>query len=72
MSALKHQPYTAFKLWLAGHGITYKDVADVIDCAEATVQMKINGASDFTFTEGKKMQAAFGFELGIFFDPQIA
>ena len=31
MSARKHAPYTAVKLWLAGHGITYKDVAEVIN-----------------------------------------
>ena len=72
MSKLKHQPYTAFKLWLAGHGITYKDVAKVIDCAEATVQMKINGASDFLLTEVKDICAAFGCDPELFFERKIA
>lgn len=72
MSKLKHQPYTAFKLWLAGHGYVYKNVAECIDCSEATVQMKINGSSDFLLTEVKDICRHLGCDPAIFFEREIA
>ena len=72
MSKLKHQPYTAFKLWLAGHGITYKDVAKVIGCTESTVMQKISGASDFYVNEIQAICAAFGCPMRLFFEANVA
>ncbi len=72
MLTKKHPPYTAFKLWLAGHGITYKDVGKAIDCSETTVMQKINGYSDFYISEQIAICEAFGCEYNIFFTQEIA
>ena len=72
MSALKHQPYTAFKLWLAGHGYTYKDVAVIIGCTESTVMQKIGGASDFYANEIQAICGALGCNMRLFFDADVA
>ena len=37
-SKQQHPPYTAVKNALAGKGLTYKDVANVLGVTEATVQ----------------------------------
>lgn len=50
-SKQQHPPYTAVKNALAGKGLTYKDVANVLGLTEATVQQKLNGGSDFYITE---------------------
>lgn len=72
MSAKKHAPYTAVKRWLAGHGITYKDLAEVIDCAEPTITMKLNGSSDFYITEQLLICNAFGMDPALFFETEVA
>lgn len=72
MSARKHAPYTAVKLWLAGHGITYKDVAEVINCSEATVQLKLNGGSDFYITEQIMICERFDMDPALFFAKEVA
>lgn len=68
----KHAPYTAFKRWLAGHGFTYKDVGEVINCTESTVQLKINGGSDFFITEQVAICNHFGVDPLIFFKNEVA
>ena len=72
MSKKKHAPYTAVKLWLAGHGITYKDVAEVINSSEATVQLKLNGGSDFYITEQMMICERFGLDPALFFTKEVA
>ena len=72
MSKKKHAPYTAVKLWLAGHGITYKDVAEVINVTESTLSLKISGGSDFYLSEIKAICEAFGFDSSIFFAEYVA
>ncbi len=72
MSKKKHAPYTAVKLWLAGHGITYKDVAEVISSSEATVQLKLNGGSDFYVTEMVMVCDRFGMDFSLFFAKEVA
>lgn len=66
MSSRKHAPYTAVKRWLAGHGITYRDVGEVINCTEATVQLKLNGGSDFYITEQILICKSFDMDPSIF------
>lgn len=72
MSVKKHAPYIAVKRWLAGHGITYKDVAEVINCSEATVQLKLNGGSDFFITEQIAICERFSMDPSVFFEKEIA
>lgn len=72
MSKSKHAPYTAVKLWLAGHGITYKDVAEVIGSSEATVQLKLNGTSDFYITEQLMICERFSMDPSLFFAKDVA
>lgn len=72
MSTRKHAPYKAAKLWLAGHGITYKDVGEVIHCSEVTVQLKLNGTSDFYITEILNICEAFSMDAAIFFEKEVA
>ena len=69
---LKHEPYTAFKRWLAGQGIIYKDVATVIGCTESTVMQKIGGASDFYANEVQAICNAFGCPMRLFFEADVA
>jgi DNA-directed RNA polymerase specialized sigma24 family protein len=72
MSKRKHEPYTAFKLWLAGHGYVYKDVAECIDCTESTVMQKISGASDFYANELQAICSHLGCPMRLFFDANVA
>ncbi len=67
-----HPPYTTLKRTLAAMGLTYKDVADVIGVTPSTVQLKINGQSDFYISEQMEICEAFGIEAGIFFADLVA
>lgn len=71
-TAKKHAPYIAFKRALAGLGLTYKDVAELLKCHEATIQMKINGTSDFFVSEQIAICETFGMDPSIFFDKTVA
>ena len=62
----QHPPYTAVKNALAGKGLTYKDVANVLGVTEATVQQKLNGGSDFYITEQVKLCETFHLDLSLF------
>lgn len=68
----KHAPYIAFKHAIAGKGLTYKDVAKVIDVTETTLMLKINGSSDFFLSEMRKICEAFGLEPAVFFADLVA
>ncbi len=72
MNNSKHAPYTAVKRWLAGHGITYKDLAQVINCAEPTITIKLNGGSDFFITELMMICNKFGMDPALFFENVVA
>ena len=69
---LKHQPYKALKLFLAGRGVTYEEVGKVIGTTASTVQQKINGGSDFYISEQRAICKAFGIESTIFFTDIVA
>jgi len=62
-----HPPYVTFKRTLAGMGLTYADVAKVIGTTTSTVQLKINGQSDFYISEQRAICEAFGIDSSIFF-----
>lgn len=62
-----HAPYVTFKRTLAGMGLTYADVAKVIGTTASTVQLKINGQSDFYLSEQRAICEAFGIDSSIFF-----
>lgn len=72
MNNSKHAPYIAFRLAIAGLGLTLKDVADVIDVTETTLSKKINGGSDFYLSEIQAICEAFGLEKSIFFADAVA
>lgn len=67
-----HAPYTAFKLAMAGKGLTLRDVAAAIDVTEPTLSQKINGSSDFYLSEIRTICETFGFETSIFFANGVA
>lgn len=67
-----HAPYTALKRALAGAGITYKMVADLLEVTETTVQLKINGYSDFYISEQRKICEKWGISPSVFFDEIVA
>ena len=72
MSTRKHLPYTAVKNAIAGKGLTFKDVADVINVTESTLSLKIGGGSDFYLSEIKAICKAFDFDSSIFFTEYVA
>lgn len=67
-----HAPYVTFKRTLAGMGLTYADVARVIGTTTSTVQLKINGQSDFYLSEMRAICKAFGIDSTIFFADLVA
>ena len=72
MKAKKHPPYISLKLFLAGKGLTYKDVAAVINVTVTTLMLKINGESDFFLSEQKAICDTFGIDPAIFFADYVA
>lgn len=68
----RHAPYKAFKLAMAGKGLTLRDVAAAIEVTEATLSQKINGSSDFYLTEMRTICTTFGFDFAIFFANDVA
>lgn len=72
MSGRKHSPYIDFKHAIAGKGLTYKDVAKVINVTETTLMLKINGSSDFYLSEMRAICEAFSLDPSIFFDTFVA
>ena len=62
----RHVPYITFKRTLAGLGLTYTDVARVIGTTASTVQLKINGDSDFYLSEQRAICEAFGIQRPFF------
>ena len=67
-----HAPYVALKRALAGAGVTYKMVAELIEVSETTVQLKINGYSDFYISEQKKICEKWDIPVAVFFEENVA
>lgn len=72
MKSKVHAPYAALKRALAGAGVTYKMVAELIGVSENTVQMKINGYSDFYVSEQKKICEKWAISTDVFFAEIVA
>lgn len=62
-----HNPYNKFKGWLLEHGLTYKDIGDVIGVNTTTVSLKINGQSDFYLSEVILLIKEYDLTFDIFF-----
>lgn len=67
-----HTTYIKLKRALAGAGVTYKMVAELIGVSETTVQLKINGYSDFYISEQRKICEKWGIDPGVFFEEEVA
>ena len=61
-----HAPYVALKRALAGAGVTYRMVAELIGTSETTVQLKINGYSDFYISEQRKICEKWNIPVAVF------
>jgi hypothetical protein len=72
MRIKKHKPYTALKRALAGKGIKYVDVAQLLGITENAIQLKINGTSDFYLSEQQKVCEAYALDANIFFEEIVA
>lgn len=48
---LKHKPYTKLKGVLAENGITQRELSKVLDLSPVTVNQKINGTLEFSYSE---------------------
>ena len=48
---LKHKPYLKFKGALAERGLVQKDIAKLLSLSPVTINQKINGTLDFSFSE---------------------
>ena len=67
-----HAPYITLKRALAGSGVTYKMVAKLLGISETTVQLKINGTSDFYISEQRKVCEEWGIDPAVFFAEKVA
>lgn len=67
-----HKPYNKFKLWLKDNKIVYRDLAKELGLSEAAVAFKLNGVSDFTITEIKKIVEIYNLSYDIFFEDNVA
>lgn len=48
---LKHKPYLKFKGVLAERGLVQKDIAKLLNLSPVTINQKINGTLDFSYSE---------------------
>ena len=49
--ALKHKPYLKFKGVLREKELVQKDIAELLNLNVVTINQKINGSLDFTYSE---------------------
>lgn len=68
----KHKPYVALKRCLAGKGLKYADLAELLGVTELTIQYKINGQSDFYLSEQEKICSEYNLKRDIFFEDSVA
>lgn len=62
-----HKPYETFKRTLSIMGLRYEDVAKAIGSTAATVQLKVDGYSDFYISEQRAISEQFGIGAEVFF-----
>ncbi|HHX69841.1 MAG TPA: helix-turn-helix transcriptional regulator [Gallicola sp.] len=51
----KHLPYNRLKAALVERGLTQDHIAKLLNLSKSTVNQKINGSLDFTFSEVEKI-----------------
>lgn len=61
-----HLPYNRFKGFLREKGLTYQDIANLIQATAPTVSQKINGKSDFFWSEIQIISKEYGINYDIF------
>ena len=61
-----HQPYQKLKGVLRERGLTYADIAKILNVSETAISHKVNGRSDFYISQVRKIQNEYGFESEIF------
>lgn len=64
--AQKYPPHEKLKRTFLEYGITYREVAKVINTTEETVLCKVNGLSDFYISEMKAICAVFEIDPAVF------
>lgn len=52
---LKHYPYNGLKAVLAERGLKQKYLAELLDLSPITINQKINGTLEFTYSEVETM-----------------
>lgn len=62
-----HEPYETFKRALSTMGLHYEDVAKAIGSTPATVQLKVEGYSDFYISEQRAISEQLGIGAETFF-----
>lgn len=58
----------AFKAWLAVNRVRQLDIAELLQVTPQTVCKKVNGLSNFTVSDVKKICEHYGVSSDIFFD----
>lgn len=61
-----HETYRKLKGYMVENGITVKDFAEVLNLQSPAIYARINGKTDFTLTEVRKLQFVFGMDISVF------
>lgn len=67
----RKNPYITLKAYLHSRKISYRKAAPVLGMSLGTFCSKINGQSDFTIQDIKKLASEFDFDPGIIFDLEL-
>lgn len=63
---VSHEVYRKLKGYMVENGITVKDFAEVLNVKRSAIYARINGKTDFTLTEVRKLQFVFGMDISVF------
>lgn len=69
---LKHEPYLKLKAALAERGKKQKYIAELLGLSPVTVNQKINGTLEFTFSEVETICNALGVNTDIFLNQRVS
>lgn len=61
-----HEPYTKLKGFLKERGITYREIAELLDISVTAVGSKVNGMSDFSLSEAQTIKRKYEPDREIF------
>ena len=68
---LKHEPHYKFKGFLKENDIKQAEIAGLLYLSPVTINQKINGALDFTFSEVEKICQQYDIALDTFSTKKI-